>query len=1234
MKTVLSLPTRALKAGRTAAMVFVLVFEVFAGGMGLRAATHFRWQNLEVHPNGQAGFSLLRPDQTAVRFTNILHEFSGATNRILHNGAGVAVGDYDGDGRPDIFSCGLDSPSALYRNLGGWTFTNATESSGIRFTNRYQRGAVFADVNGDSAMDLLVSTLNEGVICFLNDGRGRFKDVTAEAGTGSRLGSVTMALADIDGNGTLDLYVANNRGEDIRNRGRLQVFMRDGKYVIPEKLKDRLVVINGVVREYGEGDVLYTNDGGGRFAAGSWTDGRFQDQGGQALKRQPLDWGQTVVMRDMNGDGSPDIYVCNDYWTEDRMWFNDGKGTFRSVPTTALGQVCFSSMGVDFADIDRDGDFDFLVTDMQSRDRRLRKRQIMAFNPEAPPVEPGAERRQIMRNTLFLNRGDGTYADITEFAGLASSDWAWQQLFLDVDLDGYEDLLISAGYFRDVQDRDAIAEIAARSRPIDNSLGEAEYQAAFCREKMLNARLYPPYELPIIAFRNGGGRKFEEVTGNWGTDQPGIRQGFACGDLDGDGDMDLVVNCFNGPLGIYRNNSSAGRVAVRLRGLAPNTQGIGAKVRLLNGAVPMQSQEMICGGRYLSGSEARLVFATGSAREGMNLEVTWRSGKRSVIPEVAANRLYEIDESGAAEPPPFPASGREQPLFEDVSHLLGHIHTDAPFEDFSRQPLLPRKLSQPGPGVAWWDLNGDDRQDLIIGSGTGGRLAMYLNNERGGFSPATNVLTTATVGRDQTGVLGWTAHGKVAVFAGMANYEDARPEGAGLVSHDWRSDALTSVFPAQSSSTGPVVMGDIEGDGDLDLFVGGRVIGGRWPEPASSHVLRNDNGEWVPEVLEKAGLVSGAVFSDLDGDGLPELVLACEWGPIRVFGRERGRWAEQTEGLGLADLTGWWNGVTTGDLNGDGRLDIVASNWGLNTPYQASTGHPAEVYWGELGGLGVMDVVEAEYHPELKAYAPRRFKDALTGSLPFVGQFRTHKAYSEANIEAVLGESLSRARVARATTLASTVFLNRGGRFEAVAMPDEAQYSPAFGVVVNDFNGDGQEDVFLSQNFFGNEPGTPHYDAGRGLLLEGDGKGGLRAVPGQKSGLMVYGEQRGAAAADFDGDGRVDLVVGQNGGRTRLYRNAGARAGLRVRLEGPAGNPAGIGAVIRLKHPGGYGPAREVHGGSGYLSQDGALQVLVKGNGPTRLWVRWPGGAVTEAPIGADAGSTSVRQPKGLPGAK
>jgi hypothetical protein len=371
------------------------------------------------------------------------------------------------------------------------------------------------------------------------------------------------------------------------------------------------------------------------------------------------------------------------------------------------------------------------------------------------------------------------------------------------------------------------------------------------------------------------------------------------------------------------------------------------------------------------------------------------------------------------------------------------------------------------------------------------------------------------------------------------------------------------------------------------------------------------------------GLVSGAVFSDLDGDGYPELILACEWGPIRIFRNNHGRFTEWNPLVRVSgspdaprstihDLTGWWNGVATGDIDGDGRLDIIASNWGLNTKYRSSREHPRRVYFGDFGGRGAVDMLEAFYDPVQRKEVPDRDLNAVSMAMPFLRErFVTYEAYGEAGVSDVLGDRLPQARRLEATTLTSMVFFNRGDHFDAAPLPREAQFAPAFAVAVGDYDGDGNEDIFLSQNFFATQPWTGRNDAGRGLWLRGDGQGGLKAVPGQESGVMVYGEQRGAALCDYDGDGRVDLVVAQNSAATKLYHNVRAKPGLRVRLSGPPGNPHGIGAVIRLKFGETFGPAREVHAGSGYWSEDSAVQVMGLPKTATGIWVRWPGGKVT-----------------------
>jgi enediyne biosynthesis protein E4 len=1219
---------------RSARVFVLLAFALARTGNAAQAAWHeepgFRWASLEEPPAGRIGFTPLSAGATGLSFTNVLSESSIAANRVLANGSGVAVGDFDNDGLPDIYLCGLESPNALYKNLGNWKFVNVAAQGNVECAGKLCRGAVFADINGDRALDLLVSTVNDGVLCFVNDGTGTFSDATTQAGTRSSYAAMTMTLADIDGNGTLDLYVSNNRPDDIRDLGRVRMSVVNGKPAIPAQFRNRLLFHEGRVAEYGQPDQLYLNDGKGRFDPVEWSTGAFVDELGKPLSAAPLDWGLAAAFRDVNGDSAPDLYVCNDFWTPDRFWINDGHGRFRAIDPLAQRKTSASSMGVDFADLDRDGDVDFFVVDMLSRDPAMRKRQGMADQPETTPIGVIDNRPQVMRNTLFQNRGDGTFAEVAAAAGLTAADWAWSPNFLDVDLDGFEDLLISAGHFRDVQDMDAEMQIKAQQHSWAGFKNEAERQKAFTQELLGHNRLYPLLRMPIVAFRNSRDWTFQETTKDWGFDREQVWHGMALADFDGDGDLDLVANSLNDAAGLFRNEASGGRVVVRLQGRVPNTMGIGATVRLLGGAVPVQVTEMVSGGRYLSGSEARVVLASGKASGGMSLEILWRSGLRSVVSGVLPNRIYEMDEPAARAPLESGAPGAvstQSAFFEDVSANVGHRHVDGPFDDFERQPLLPFRLSRQGPGVGWFDLDADGHEDLIVGAGNGGVPAVFLSDGAGRF---TSVAGFAPVTSDTSGIAAWNgAGGKGAVLVGLSGYEVPAAQGAMTFELDRGRARAGEPVAAEMTGGSAVAVGDPNGDGRMVLFVGGGVVPGGYPLGAPSKLYRFVGDRWQIDsrnsgLFDRLGVVNGAVWSDLTGDGRSELVLACEWGPIRVFQSRDGLFFDLTRDLGLAGETGWWKGVATGDFDGDGRLDIVASNWGWNSPYRASHERPLVFTYGQLARPGVTDVVETDYDLEGRL-TPRHSITTLASSLPFLfEQFANHRAYSEASLDLVLGARKALGRTVEITTLASTLFMNRGTQFESRALPAVAQNAPAFGINVGDLDGDGHEDVFLSQNFFATRPEMPRMDAGLGLWLRGDGAGGLTEVFASESGIRVYGEGRGSALGDFDRDGRVDLVVTQNGADTRVFRNVGAKPGLSVRLKGATSNPFGVGAVIRLQFGDAFGPAREVHAGSGYWSQDSLIQVLGYATGPSAVWVRWPGGKTTSTPVPAGIRSLTI----------
>lgn len=1220
----------------------------------------FRSAPLSFPDNTQPGFTQLPAAVTGVTFTNLLSDAAEAHNRLLEIGSGVALGDVDGDGWTDLYLCGLEGSNAIYRNLGNWRFEDITARAGVACPGQFSTGCVLVDLEGDGDLDLLVNSLGGGTRLFRNDGKGVFSE-DRQSGLFPAFGATSMALADLDGDGDLDLYVTNYRTDTFLDQPEaLSPKLRrqpDGSTSVEPK--ERFVILPAptgppLVVERGEPDVAYINRGGGHFAPVPWNLGVFRSAEGGRLASTPTDWGLAVLFRDLNGDRLPDLYVCNDfvYWP-DRVWLNRDGRFFQPAPAHAFRTFSLASMAVDVADLNRDGVDDLFVSDMLNPRRQARAWQrpdtldeTVRWPKHDPDFIP-----EVPRNTLQLARGDGTYAEIAQLAGVAATDWTPAVAFLDVDLDGWEDLLLVTGNKHDVQDTDALGALGSRMRASTPAMRRQE-----------RAQL-PPRKAPSLALRNRHDLTFEDASARWGFHAVGFAHGIALGDLDNDGDLDVVINAMNELARVYRNECPAPRVAVRLRGLAENTRGVGARIILRGGPVT-QSQEIMAGGRFCSSDDPVRAFAAGAAAR-LELEVLWRSGRRTRVADVRPNRIYECVESEANAPPqsdpPPPA-----PLFEDVSVRLQQVQVDAPFDDFARQPLLPRRLSTLGPGVAWADLDGDGGDELIISGGKGGRCAIYRNDGHGQFTEWSDAPVPKVNSRDQTGVVVWHgADGRPRLIIGESNWEDGDPTtppfrvlaigpdksgGARLLPSRHNLDSGTArpeprptgpeprdrsaevrAFSGEATAaTGPLALGDLDGDGDLDLFVGGRALAGRYPMPADSWLFLNDDGVLRPaQRFPALGLVSGALFADLDGDGDPDLALACDWGPVRVFINDGGRLSERTDELGLARWKGWWNGIAAGDFDGDGRLDLVASNWGRNWRTDQPTGvrdpAPVQLVYGEFAGDGVLQTLLASWDPDLSKVTPWRERRAVVAAIPPVAaRCPDHHRYGGASLAEVLGESAASATVLEAGLFDSTVFLNRGGGFEPHSLPVEAQFSPAFGIGVGDFDGDGAEDLFLAQNFFGVDVETSRQDAGTGLVLLGDGRGGFRALAPREAGFNIPGEQRGVAVADFDGDGRLDLVVGQQAGSTRLLRNTRGRSGVHVKLEGPPGNPTGVGAVVRLRWGGTHGPARAVQAGSGYWSQDSAQLVLAAPTAPTAVWIRWPQGREVEYPWPAGAREVTV----------
>jgi hypothetical protein len=1194
----------------------------------------YRWRDLRVEP-GSAGFTQMAGFRSGIRFENSVSEAALVSNRVLGQGAGVALGDVDGDGMVDIFLGKTEGCSALYRNRGEWKFEDITKTAGVGACDRNTTGAAFADIDGDRDLDLvLVATRGQNAI-YLNDGHGAFTERRDLGVDTTGKGATTIALADVDGDERLDLYVANYKpynvddsippqrrafNQMVRQTGPtsyevVEEFRRDYKVVVRPDMGGMRLTVRGAP------DDFYRNTGG-KFERVSRVGGRFVDALGRPLTEEPESFGLGAKLTDLNSDGAPDLYVANDFEDLDELWLNNGKGSFRLSDWRAQRQMSNSSMGMDVADINGDTLPDIFVVDMLSNDPHRLKTQIpthTAFAKKPGDIETVLQQQ---RNSLFANRGDGTFAEIAQSAGVGATGWSWGTMFTDVDLDGFPDVLVANGHLWDIMDADV-------QERLQNRLTDVGWQRLRWE--------FPRLPLNNVALRNLGNAQFADASAQWrfGTEAD-ISHAMAAGDLDGDGDLDVVVNRLDDRALVLRSESSAPRVAVRLVGDAPNTHAVGAKIKLLGGAQPVQMREVTAGGLYLSHSDYAVSFAMGRS-DNATLEIEWRNGARTVLRNIKPNRLYEITTATSATPAPFEPAPPVR-LFEDASkELSGHAHRDTMFDDWESQVLLSNSLAQMGPGVAWFDYDRDGNEDLIVGAGRSGQLAVF-RNDRGKL---TRLKSPPAAMADLTAVLGLPSSDRrgVRLIAGVSNWEGQETPGA-VAFRASRTDvvALADTVTGQLPfAVGPIALGDYDSDGDLDLFVGGRAVARRYPEAAPSVLYRNNGGAFTVDSaasigLRSAGLVSSAMFADVNGDGKPDLVLAREWGSLLLLLNRDGKLEAAPDSWGLSRWTSRWNGITAGDLDGDGRLDLVATSWGRNTAQQADSTNPLVMLYGRFGSAGEVEMLAARKDSRVNGLAPLNSYPrvrVVIKDLP--SRVSTFAAYADATVDQILGAAKGIVQETSIVTLDHMVFFNRGDHFTAAPLPAESQQAPAFYAGVADFDGDGAEDVFLSQNFSATAVGLPRYDAGRGLLMIGDGHGGLTPMSGARSGVTIYGDQRGAAFADYNRDGRLDLVVSQNSAETKLYANRGARPGLRVRLNGTPGNPDAIGAQLRIVYGAGSSPVREIQAGSGYWSENGAVQVMGISGTPTEVWVRWPGGAESRTKVAPGSRELVISAPAATP---
>lgn len=1147
------------------------------------------------------------------------------------SGAGVCIGDYDDDGWPDVFITNYDRGDRLYRNLGRWRFLDVTDRARVGGGGRWSTGAAFVDVNQDGRLDLSVSVFNGPNRLYINKGDGTFEDQAQAWGLDFSGASVMTAFMDFDRDGLLDAYLLTHR-LNVGTAHRLPRGSKDAFNRAVIRVAGTRVLVNPAFEELfatldkgpgrteliiaGQRDYLYHQTRAGTFAISNRT-----------ARIQGNDIGLAASWWDYDEDGLPDLYVSNDYRGPDRLYHNEGRGVFTDVAGQVLPHSPWASMGADVADINNDGHLDLFAADMSGSTHFRRQISMTDLEKDRWFLESGTP-RQYPRNALYLNTGAGRMMEAAYLTGLVNTDWTWSPKFADLDNNGWVDLFLSTGMSRDFVNNDLSARL---------------------RERGASWRNTPVLRQKNLAFRNLGDLQFKSIGPEWGLDQVSASYGAAYGDLDRDGDLDLVVTSFGEPVSVFRNSGSTGhRVLIRLKGARSNSWGLGSTVRIETPS-GCQVRYLTATSGFASSNEPLVHFGLGAHQVIDQLSVNWSSGQRQVFERLSADCFYTITEptnptKEIAETPPV------QPRFERKPALEMVRHREQPFDDFQRQPLLPWKLSQLGPGIAIGDINGDGLDDLYLGGAAGQSGMLCTRDSQGRFRTAPQACFDKHQACEDAGACFFDADGDadldlyvvsggVECSAGDALLGDRLYLNDG---HGQFADAPPGALPNERDSGSVVAAADFDRDGDLDLFVGSRSIPGAYPLPALSHLLVNTGGRLTEQTvacapgLDRVGMVTSAVWTDVNGDGWIDLAVALECGPVKLFVNNNGTLKDRTREAGLADLLGWWNGITSGDLDGDGDFDFVVMNLGLNTRYVATPEYPAVLFFGPFDATGVSHVIEAYY--EDGELLPVRGKSCLTRAIPSLAErFTTYEEYARATLARILTQPLlERARRLEMNTLESGVLLNEGaGRFRFRPLPRLAQIAPGFGVVVTEVDGDGKPDLYLVGNFFSPQAETGRMDGGVSLLLKGIGDGSFAPVPPKESGLLVPGDAKSLATTDLNGDGWADFIVGVNDSQPLVFENRGAAhpAPLNIRLAGPPGNPTAIGARVTVLRTDGTTQTAEVQAGGGYLSQ--SSPVLTFGLGETgqakEVQVRWPNGSnSSETPARRTRQQLLViRQPEG-----
>ncbi len=1058
----------------------------------------------QVEQQNDTLFKSLSARQTGIDFINQLvstEEFNTYTFRNFYNGAGVAIGDVNNDGLVDIYFAGNSADNRLYLNKSNFKFEDITKKAGVACSNVWSTGVSMADINGDGWLDIYVCKsgppggINRYNELFINNQDGTFTEQAKQWNIADEGLSVHAVFFDYDKDGDLDAYLLNNSLRSIGTGSDLNQ-------------------INRTIRDPNGGNKLYRNEGN-----------RFKDVSEEAgIYSSTIGFGLGVIIGDVNRDGWQDIYVSNDFFEKDYLYINQRDGTFKEDMENWMREISMGSMGADMADLNNDAYPEIFVTEMLPKDdaRYKTKAQFESWNTYQRKLKSGFY-HQFGRNVLQLNNADDTFSEIGRLAGVEATDWSWGALIFDMDTDGQKDLFVANGIYKDLLDQDYLNFYSNPERV--KEIIRTEEQAVL---KLIDAM--PSQAIANYAFQNQGEYSFKNQAVAWGLDEPSFSNGSAYGDLDNDGDLDLVVNNVNRPPFIYENQSKQqlgfNTLSISLKGTESNSFGLGAQITVYADDQQFYQEQAPMRG-FQSCVDHRLHFGLGTIESIDSVIVLWNSGKKSVQKQVPVNQIVTISEDKALEVEKVPLIKTLTPIFkqdETISQL--YKHKENTFSDFNRDRLLFEMHSASGPKLASGDVNGDGLDDFFIGGAKDSSGALFIQQSNGTFKATSQTVFQADAISEDTDGLFFDADGDTDLDLYVASGGSEFPNSSSalidrLYLNNGKGNFKKSnqLLPtSRFEPTACIKAADWDNDGDIDLFIGIAFRPFLYGVPTNGYLLENDGTGQFKNVtkqraptLENIGLISDAAWLDVDNDSDLDLLVVGEWMPVQLFINEDNQFKQKPTSI----PSGLWNCINAADIDADGDMDFIATNHGLNTRLSAEPDKPLQLYINDFDQNGMAEQILTQYEGEV-SYPLVLRNDLITQIPELKKKYLKFERYKNQTIQAIFSEQQLKNTVKlEVTELRSMMFLNDGkGNFEGRPLPIEAQFAPMRSVEIEDFDRDGNLDVILGGNFYRSKPELGIYDGTYGLFLKGDGRGNFEYLPSQQSGLKIKGEIRDFALLD------------------------------------------------------------------------------------------------------------------------